>query len=230
MDFRMRDVDWPRVRRITGWTVVAGVAGAIAAAVGVGVVIYAMVYFGDDSSLKKSTILARINEETSIFCEDGVTPIGSFFTNEHRRYVTIDELPAHTINALVAAEDKNFFKHNGVDPTAIFKAFLDGLKSGHFRGGSTLTQQTVKNILDRWEYSLQRKVREAIASLQLERLYSKKQILEFYFNQFHVSGNGSGIGIAAKYYFNKEVRDLNLIESAFIAGSVKGPSKYDPFI
>ena len=230
MNFRFQDADWRKYARRAGWGAVVAIAGMIAAGVGVGVVIYAMVYFGDDSSLKKSTILARINEETAIFCEDGVTPIGHFFATEHRRYVTIDEIPANTINALVAAEDKNFFKHNGVDPTAIIKAFFDGLKTGHFRGGSTLTQQTVKNILDKWEYSLQRKIREANASLQLERLYSKKQILEFYFNQFHVSGNGTGIGIAAKYYFNKEVRDLNLVESAFVAGSVKGPSKYDPFI
>ena len=69
-----------------------------------------------------------------------------------------------------------------------------------------------------------------IRALQLERIYNKKQIIEFYLNQFHVAGNGTGIAIAAKYYFNKNVGDLNLIESAFIAGSLKGPGKYNPFI
>jgi penicillin-binding protein 1A len=95
-------------------------------------------------------------------------------------------------------------------------------------GGSTITQQTVKNILDRWENTFQRKFYEAIAAKQLERIYTKKEILEFYLNQFHVTSNGKGLKIAAKYYFNKEVRDLSLVEAAFIAGSVKGPSKYNP--
>lgn len=212
------------------WAVLGPVVAAAGGALGVTMVIILSVWFGDESYLKKTTIMARINEETTVYCLDEKTPIGSFFHSEHRRYISIDEVPRHMINALVAAEDKNFFKHNGVDPQAIFKAIAEGFKTGKFRGGSTLTQQTVKNIMDKWEYSLARKLNEAIAALQLEKLYSKEQILEFYLNQFHVSGNGSGVGIAAKYYFNKEVRDLDIVESAFIAGSVKGPSKYDPFL
>ena len=212
------------------WTAITGVVGAIGGGLGVTSVILFSVWFGDDSHLKKTTILARINEETTVYCLDETTPIGSFFNSEHRRYVSIDEVPKNMVNALVAAEDKNFFSHGGVDPQAIFKALAEGFKTGKFRGGSTLTQQTVKNIMDDWEYSLRRKLNEAIAALQMEKLYSKQQILEFYLNQFHVSGNGSGIGIAAKYYFNKEVADLDVVESAFIAGSVKGPSKYDPYL
>lgn len=212
------------------WAIIVPAVTAVGGALGVTSVILMSVWFGDDTHLKKTTILARINEETTVYCLDEETPIGSFFQSEHRRYIGIDEIPRHMINALVAAEDKNFFKHNGVDPQAIFKAIAEGFKTGKFRGGSTLTQQTVKNIMDKWEYSLARKVNEAIAALQLERLYSKEQILEFYLNQFHVSGNGSGVGIAARYYFNKEVRDLDIVESAFIAGSVKGPSKYDPYL
>jgi membrane peptidoglycan carboxypeptidase len=213
-----------------GWASLIAVFGSMGGLLGVTSVILANVWFGDDSHLKKTTILARINEETTIFCLDEQTPIGSFFNAEHRQYTTMDQIPKHVVNALVAAEDKNFFSHKGVDPSAIFKAVLEGLKSGKFRGGSTLTQQTVKNIMDSWEYSIRRKINEAIAALQMERLYSKEQILEFYLNQFHVSGNGSGIGIAAKYYFNKDSKDLDLVEAAFIAGSVKGPSKYDPFL
>jgi len=212
------------------WFFITIFVGGIGGALGVTSVILTSVWFGDDSYLKKTTIMARINEETTVYCLDEQTPIGSFFNSEHRRYVSFDEIPKHMVNALVAAEDKNFFHHHGVDPQAIFKAVAEGFKTGKFRGGSTLTQQTVKNIMDRWEYSLARKLNEAIAALQLEKLYSKQQILEFYLNQFHVSGNGSGIGIAAKYYFNKDVKDLDVVESAFIAGSVKGPSKYDPYL
>ena len=175
--------------------------------------------------------LARINEETTIYFSDGKHPIGSFFAGLHRRYVPISNVPAYVINSVIASEDKNFYQHNGVDPIAIIKAFIEGVEQGRFRrGGSTITQQTVKNILGRWERSFARKFREIIAALQLERMYDKRQIMEFYLNQFHVASNGNGIGIAARYYFNKEVQELNLVEAAFIAGSVKGPSKYNPFI
>jgi membrane peptidoglycan carboxypeptidase len=191
-----------------------------------------LVYFGDVSELKKSTILARINEETTLFTLDEQTKIGSIFDDSHRSYVTIDQVPEHMIQAMVAAEDKNFFQHFGVDPTAIALAFGEGVQNGFRfrRGGSSITQQTVKNIMDHREHSFKRKFKELIRAFQLERMYSKQQILEFYLNQFHVTANGKGIGIAARYYFNKDVKELNLVEAAFIAGSVKAPNKYNPFV
>lgn len=219
-----------RIGKFTIWGAGIALVGAVSGFLGILAVVYSLVYFGDDSALKKSTIVARINEETNIYMLDEQTQIGSIFADAHRRYVPIDEVPAHMINAIIAAEDKNFYNHNGIDPVAIVSAGLDFVTTGRKRGASTLTQQTVRNILGWWELSASRKFKEWIAALQLERLYSKRQILEFYLNQFHVSGNGRGIGIAARYYFNKDVRDLDLIESAFIAGSVKGPSAYDPFI
>lgn len=188
------------------------------------------VFFGDTSYLKKSTIIAKINEETSIFYLDEQNTIGSIFDVTHRKYVNIDEVPIHLLNAIIATEDKYFYYHIGINPIAIIKAFFEGISTFKFRGASTLTQQTVKNILDRREYSLKRKFKEAIAALQLERLYSKREILEFYINQFHVVSNGHGIGVAARYYFDKDVSDVNLVEAAFLAGSVKAPSKYNPFI
>ncbi|SME96974.1 transglycosylase domain-containing protein [Pseudobacteriovorax antillogorgiicola] len=207
------------------------VAG-FSAGLGVISVVVFQVYFGDVSELKKSTILARINEETTIYTLNEEQKLGSFFNESHRSYVPIDEIPTHMIRAMVASEDKNYYNHSGVDPIAISKAFWEGVSSGlrFRRGGSTITQQTVKNILDRREHTFKRKFKEMIRALQLERMYSKEQILEFYLNQFHVTANGKGIGIAAKYYFNKDVQDINLIEGAFIAGSVKAPSKYNPFI
>lgn len=207
---------------------VVGVLGGLAVS---GLVAY-FVYFGDVSELKKSTILARINEETTLYTLDEEHKIGSFFDDEHRSYVTIDQVPEDMIRAMVAAEDKNFFQHFGIDPVAISLAFWEGVQNGFRfrRGGSSITQQTVKNVMAHREHSFRRKVKELIRALQLERMYSKQQILEFYLNQFHVTANGKGIGIAARYYFNKDVKELNLVESAFIAGSVKAPSKYNPFI
>lgn len=190
------------------------------------------VYFGDTSELEKSTILARINEETTLYTLDEEQKIGSFFNEEHRSYVTIDQIPEHMIRAMVAAEDKNFFQHYGVDPMAITQAAVEGVQNGFKfrRGGSSITQQTVKNVMDHREHSFSRKFKELVRAFQIERMYSKKQILEFYLNQFHVTANGKGIGIAARYYFNKEVKDLSLIEAAFVAGSVKAPNKYNPFV
>ena len=222
---------WRQIARYAYIGSLVAVAGGAALFAGMAGVLYYQVYFGDNSQLKKTTILARINEETTIYCLDEKTPLGSFFEGAHRRYVPVDEIPDHMINALVAAEDKNFFKHKGVDYVALVKAVWEGVKhKGHFRGASTLTQQTVKNIMNRRERSMGRKVKEIVAAQQLERMYTKKEILEFYLNQFHVAANGNGIGVAAKYYFNKDVKDLNLVEAAFIAGSVKAPSKYNPFL
>lgn len=217
-------------KAIKAWLIIA-IFGVSAGFGVLGVVVWE-VFYGDFSHLEKSTIMAKIKEETTLFYLDEKTRIGSIFESRHRKYIPIDEMPAHVINAIVAAEDKNFYEHFGIDPIAIAKAAAEGLlNGGRFkRGASTITQQTVKNIVDDWDASFSRKFREMIRSLQLERIYNKRQILEFYLNQFHVAGNGNGIGIAARYYFNKDVLDLNLVEAAFIAGSVKAPSKYNPFI
>ncbi len=219
-----------RIGKKAAWALAIGLVAGLSGLLGVLAVIYGLVYFGDDSALRKSAIMARINEETNIYMLDEESQIGSIFANAHRRYVKIDEVPAHMINALIAAEDKNFYSHHGVDPAAIGKVAIGIMQGQRARGASTLTQQTVRNILGWWELSMSRKFKEWIAAMQLERMYTKREILEFYLNQFYVSGNGNGIGIASKYYFNKDVKDLDLIESAFIAGSVKGPSQYDPFI
>lgn len=211
-----------------------GVSLLVGTVLGVGILGFVtwQVFYGDASELQKTAIMTKINEETSLFYLDEKTRIGSIFESQHRRYVSIDEVPTALINAIVAAEDKNFYHHVGIDPASIFKAFAEGVvRGGRFRrGGSSITQQTVKNLMSDWEMSFSRKYREMIKSMQMERLYTKREILEFYLNQFHVAGNGHGAEIAARYYFNKDIKELNLVESAFIAGSVKGPGKYNPFI
>lgn len=219
------------IKKYALYAILLGTISGFSAGLGILSVVAYQVYYGDTSELKKSTILSRINEETTIYTLDENHKIGSFFNDSHRSYVSIDDIPIHMIRAMVASEDKNYYNHAGVDPLAISLAFIDGVKRGFRfrRGGSTITQQTVKNILDRREHTFKRKFKEMIRALQLERMYSKEQILEFYLNQFHVTANGKGIGIAARYYFNKAVQDINLIEAAFIAGSVKAPSKYNPF-
>ena len=189
------------------------------------------VNWGNTKYLEKTAILSKVREETLIYYDDEKTQIGSLFSTSHRRYTPIKEVPEHFLNAIIASEDKNFYQHVGVDFPALMRAIISGILKGRFsRGASTITQQTVKNIVNDWEPSFSRKFREMIRALQLETLYKKHQILEFYINQFYVVRNGNGIGIASEYYFNKKPKELTLVESAFIAGSLKGPAKYNPFI
>jgi len=161
--------------------------------------------------------------------------MGTFFQDTHRDYIVFDSIPEQLVQAIVSAEDKNFYKHAGVDYKAILHAFLDDIKSLSLkRGGSSLTQQTAKNLFPspgRGKLNrLIAKIPELINAFRLERNFTKDQILEFYLNQFYVSSNGHGVGIAARYFFGKELPQLGLLELAFIAGSVKGPNKYNPFL
>ncbi len=172
-------------------------------------------------------ILAR---ESVVFYADGKTKVGTFFEGTHRDYVPFDSIPRPLVDALVSAEDRNYWKHGGWDISAFTGAMADNLSgTKKWRGGSTLTQQTAKNLFGR-SGPLRGKVDELINAYRLERHFTKEEILEFYLNQFFVVGNGHGVRIAARYFFDKEPRELTLVECAFIAGSVKGPNQYNPFI
>lgn len=182
-----------------------------------------------ESKFNYEKIKASLASETTVYADDGKTALGSFFDATHRRYVPHDEMPPELIEAIVAAEDSRFFKHKGVDPLGIARALAGNIKAGRVvAGGSTLTQQTAKNLFGRTDRTYKAKWREFKDAVQLERHFSKKEILEFYLNQFHVAGNGRGVGIAAKHFFDRDLNQLNLKEIAFIAGSVKGPQLYDP--
>ncbi len=176
-------------------------------------------------------IAAILGRESPVCYRDGQEKIGVLFEDIHRQYLTYDQLPEQFVKAIVAAEDDQFFHHYGIDPPGIAKALLLNWQAGRIvRGGSTLTQQTVKNLFGRSGRSYEAKLKEMLYALRLEQRFSKEKILEFYSNQFYVSGNGHGLGFAARYYFDKAPAELNLLETAFIAGSVKQPSHYDPFI
>nr|MDU9046363.1 transglycosylase domain-containing protein [Candidatus Electrothrix aestuarii] len=175
-----------------------------------------------------SSILGR---ESPVYYRDGKDKLGVLFEDIHRQYLKYDQIPEKFINAIVAAEDDQFFNHYGIDFYGIARAMLANLKAGRIvQGGSTITQQTAKNLFKRESRSYEAKLKEMLFALRLEYRFSKEQILEFYCNQFYVSGNGHGLGVAARYYFDKEPSELTLLEAAFIAGSVKQPNYYNPFI
>ncbi|MGX9725750.1 MAG: transglycosylase domain-containing protein [Candidatus Electronema sp. VV] len=172
-----------------------------------------------------------LGKESPVYYRDGKEKIGVLFEDIHRQYLTYEQLPATFVKALVASEDDQFFNHYGIDLPGIAKAALVNFQAGRIvRGGSTITQQTAKNLFKRTERNYEAKLKEMLFALRLEHRYSKEKILEFYSNQFYVSGNGHGLGVAARYYFDKEPAELTLAETAFIAGSVKRPNYYNPFI
>ncbi|PKN64146.1 MAG: hypothetical protein CVU57_16365 [Deltaproteobacteria bacterium HGW-Deltaproteobacteria-15] len=181
--------------------------------------------------MERGIIDSLIFSESPVYYDDGKSVIGVFFEKMHRKYIRYKDIPPYFVKALVAAEDKTFFSHYGVDPSAVVRAFIANFKAGRIaQGGSTLTQQTAKNIFKREKRSYVAKMKELMQSLLLEKEYSKEEILEMYANQFFVTGFGSGLRIAGRYFFDKDAEDLDLVESAFIAGSVKSPNKYNPFI
>ena len=180
--------------------------------------------------IKGGAIDSVVFSESPVFCDDGETVLGVFFDKTHRRYIEYDSIPPYFVKALVATEDKTFFTHPGFDAKAILRAMIANYRAGRIaQGGSTLTQQTAKNIFTREKRSYQAKLKELMEALLLERQYTKEQILEMYINQFFVTGIGRGLRIAAQYFFDKEAEDLGLVECAFIAGSIKSPNRFNPF-
>lgn len=164
---------------------------------------------------------------TRFYSEDGEV-IGEFFL-EKRTVVPLEKIPKHLIQAIVAGEDARFFQHKGLDYWAILRALLKNIFSGEaLQGGSTITQQVVKSLLLTPEKSLARKIREAILAFNIEKYLSKEEILYLYLNQIYFGHGAYGVAAAAENYFGKPVEDLNLAESALLAGLPQAPSKYSP--
>ncbi|MBW1912087.1 MAG: transglycosylase domain-containing protein [Deltaproteobacteria bacterium] len=193
--------------------------------------IYIQVSRDTSGSIERGAIESIIFSESPVFYDDAKTPIGVYFEKTHSKYIKYKDIPKDYIKALIASEDGNFFNHPGFDIKAITRAFIANLMAGRVvQGGSTLTQQTAKNVFKRQKRTYMAKLRELFQAILLEWRYTKKEILEMYVNQFFVTGFGKGLRIAAEYFFDKEAEDLDLVESAFMAGLVKGPYLYNPFI
>ncbi len=150
---------------------------------------------------------------------------------ENRIWVDYEDIPPIVVNAIVATEDKRFWEHEGVDwSRTIYALAADvfGL-SGEGQGGSTITQQLIKNITDDDEPTWERKLREIFRALSLEEKYTKIDIIESYLNRIPYSNNISGVGAAAQYYFGKDIKDVDAAEAAILAGIIKNPVKRSPY-
>jgi len=152
-----------------------------------------------------------------------------FEENQRRVWVALADVPEHVQKAFIAAEDKRFYAHKGIDERGLIRAFIGNLaQSGRPQGGSTITQQVVKNLLVGEELTYERKIREMIVAARLEQTLSKPQILELYLNFVYLGRSSWGIELAARSYFGKSVKALTLEEGALLAGLTKGPNYYSP--
>lgn len=153
--------------------------------------------------------------------------------NEDRVLIKLDKVPKTLIKALVATEDRNFYSHHGISIRGTARALVSNVTGGRRQGGSTLTQQLVKNFYLSPERTLKRKANEAFMAMLLELHYSKDEILEAYLNEVNLGQNGSysinGYGLASQFYFGLPLRELNIAQQAYLVGLVQGPSLYNPW-
>src|SRR6187401_327826 len=155
------------------------------------------------------------------------------YANQRRLYLPIQAIPKMVISAFLAAEDKSFYEHNGLDFSGIGRAamlYVQTYGSGRRpQGASTITQQVAKNFLLTNEVSMQRKIKEALLSLKIERAYSKEKILELYLNEIYLGLGAYGLAAASLIYFDKSVHELTVPEAAYLASLPKVPSQLNPF-
>ena len=170
----------------------------------------------------------RPNLVTRVLADDGKTVVGEF-SLERRIPVTFEDIPDQMKNAIWAIEDDRFFQHIGVDPIRIAMAAFKNVATGRkAEGASTLTQQLARALFLSPEKTYTRKVKEVLLALQIERYYTKEQIMEMYCNQIFLGGGAYGFEAGSQYYFSKPLKDLNLEECALLAGLPKAPSLYSP--
>jgi 1A family penicillin-binding protein len=174
--------------------------------------------------------LSSRNQEvsTKIYDRNGIL-LYKIYKNENRSIVPLDKIPLQVRLATIASEDSEFYDHPGFSLKGIVRAIIKDIKNGQLNGGSTITQQLVKNALLSPEKTLTRKIREIVLAIRVEATFPKDQILEMYLNEVSYGGVAYGIQEASQVYFGKDVDKLDLTEAALLAGLPKSPTKYSPF-
>lgn len=170
----------------------------------------------------------EIPQTTKIFDRNGIL-LYQIYANENRTLVPIGSIPKNLINATIAIEDKDFYKNPGFDINAIIRAAIADFSGKPIQGGSTITQQLIKSTLLNPEISITRKIKEVVLAFWAEKIYTKNQILEMYFNQVPYGGTAWGVEAASETYFGKPIKDLDLAQSAFLAGMPQAPTTYSPY-
>jgi len=221
---------WPFEEPPERWVAIVGVTVlSLIAVAGFTLAIYAAWLFHDMPDAGDLTDY-RPPTATRVYAWDG-TLIGEF-SRERRIFIPYDQLPPRLVQAFLAAEDRNFFQHSGVDvqglSRAMIKNVLNAVQGRRLEGGSTITQQVAKNVLLTSDATVGRKLKEAILARRLEQTLTKDRILELYLNEIWLGYRSYGVGAAAYNYFGKPVSDLTLAECAYLASLPKGPDNYHP--
>lgn len=172
--------------------------------------------------------LRDISQTTKIYDRNGIL-LYQIYANQNRTLVPLTSIPKDLIEATIAIEDKDFYKNPGFDAAAIARAAIGNIQGKPLQGGSTITQQLIKSTLLTPEQSLGRKIKEVILAFWSERIFTKDQILTMYFNQVSYGGTAWGVEAASQTYFGKNVSDLDLAQSAFLAGLTRAPTTYSPY-
>ena len=187
------------------------------------------IWYGRDLPAPGKLVEAQANQSSGIYDRNGQL-LFSVYQNQNRIYVTLDKIPKYLKQGTIAVEDKHFYENEGFSVTGYIRGLIiDPILRQRVTGGSTITQQLVKNVLLTSERTLPRKIKELMLAIQVDRKYSKDEILEMYLNDVPYGGTAIGVQAASQIYFNKDVKDLNLAESAFLAGLPQSPSAYSPF-
>ncbi len=210
---------WKWTRRL----LVLGLVGVIVAVLG-GVGVFA--YFDRDLPSVEQLKTYRPPQVTKVTCADG--SVCAEYYRERRTWVDVRELPPHVKNAFLAAEDADFYQHQGLDYVGMAAAVVRGLKRGRMAGASTITQQACRNLLLTRERKLSRKIREWILTPRMEKALSKDEILNLYVNQIYFGHNRYGVEEAALFYFGKSAKDLSVGEAAVLAGTPQLPHLINP--
>lgn len=191
--------------------------------------IFLFIWYGRDLPAPGKLVEAQANQSSGIYDRNGQL-LFSVYQNQNRIYVTLDKIPKFLRQATIAIEDKNFYENEGFSITGYIRGLvIDPILRQRVTGGSTITQQLVKNVLLSSERTLPRKIKELMLAIQVDRRYTKDEILEMYLNDVPYGGTAIGVQAATQIYFNKDVKDLDLSESAFLAGLPQSPSTYSPF-
>ena len=220
--FRPGKIDIFTLSKLTKYAFFGLIAGIL-------LMVTLFIWYSRDLPTPGKLVNADLEESTRIYDKDGIL-LYSVFQNENRTYVKLSDIPKQVQQATIAIEDKDFYNNQGFSVTGYIRGLLiDPILRRRVTGGSTITQQLVKNVLLTSERSLPRKIKELMLSIQVDRKYKKDEILEMYLNDVPYGGANIGVEAAAQSYFGKKVQEINLAEAAFLAGLPQAPSIYSPF-
>ena len=208
------------IARLAKFTFIGLVLGFVAILIALPIIAYSL------PSPEK--VVRKEGFSTKILDREGEV-LYDIFQDARRTPVNLETVPEYLKKATISIEDKNFYEHQGIDPLGIIRGFSRIFTRGYAQGGSTLTQQLVKNVLLSSERTLTRKIKEFVITIQIENKFSKDEILGMYLNEMPYGGTSYGVQSASEIYFGKDVKDLNLVESVILAGLPQRPSVYSPF-